>query len=172
MTITVVDFINFAAIFPMIVLKEIFIDFINDVPPIDSLRNAPKNDPTNNPTNAPIKNRIPPPITAPITPPSIPNTAVRLLPPEYFAVRPANINSKISRKVEIKNKVTITPIEMISNPVIQPQIKAPMLMRNVPGIPNQVAHTRIRRIKIPAITAMVDVIITSCSIFLPLVPIP
>ena len=48
MTITVVDFINFAAIFPMIVLKEIFIDFINNVPPIDSLRNAPKNDPANN----------------------------------------------------------------------------------------------------------------------------
>ena len=172
MTITVVDFINFAAIFPMIVLKEIFIDFINDVPPIDSLRNAPKNDPANNPTNAPIKNRISPPITAPINPPSIPNTAVRLLPPEYFAVRPANTNSKISRKTEITKQVMIIPGVMRINPVDHPQIKAPMLMRNVPGIPNHVAHTRIKRTKIPLITATVDMIATLYPNFSPLVPIP
>jgi len=162
MTITVVDFINFAAIFPMIVLKEIFIESKTVFPDISSPNNAPRNDPINNPRNAPIRKRNP----------VIAKTAVFLLPPENFTINPLKNISSNSRKTEITKQVMIIPGVMRINPVDHPQIKAPMLMRNVPGIPNHVTHTRIKRTKIPLITATVDMIATLYPNFSPLVPIP
>ena len=123
MTITVVDFINFAAIYPMIVLKEIFIESKTVFSDISSPNNAPRNDPINNPRNAPIKKKNPVPRNAPINPPSIAKAAVFLLPPENFTINPLKNISSNSRKTEITKQVMIIPGVMRINPVDHPQIK-------------------------------------------------